>query len=420
MRIAVIAPFTGPELSAAFSFATPDGALPPGYTHAPAHLVALVAALVERGHQVATLSTDYTTPIQALEPFRRFRGPRLQAYFCPQRPHGRRWHAGMPGRALDFFRYERRCLARAIEDFDPDVIHAHWTYEFAWAALDSGRPTLATAHDSPASVLRFMPDSYRLARYLMARRVLPRCTHLSAVSPDLASDLRRWSPGPIAVVPNPMPSQTLQGPGCAAEAVGSHTLVMVLNGWNRLKNGATALQAFRLARQEHPHLRLVCFGAGFEADGAAARWAAARGCDAQVEFRGPRPHAEILEQMRHGLALLHPARWEACCMAIAEAMSVGLPVIAGRHTGGVAWQLDDGRCGLLVDVNDARALARAVAQAGRDARHWAQMSQAARARARVLFALDDVTDRYLALYAQAMGAPPQRAAPHATRPVATA
>ncbi len=30
-------------------------------------------------------------------------------------------------------------------------------------------------------------------------------------------------------------------------------------------------------------------------------------------------------------------------MAIAESMSLGLPVVAGRNTDGVSWQLDNGR-----------------------------------------------------------------------------
>ncbi len=400
MRIALLGPYTGPSLSGAFTFPESVAALPPGYPGAPL-MTSLAKALVERGHQVAAISTDYFTPIGELEPFRSFAGPEIKAYFCPQRPRSFRGAYGKRGRALDFFRYERDCLRAAIADFAPDVIHAHWTYEFVWAALDSGVPTLATAHDSPLKVVRFTPNLYRLFRYFMARRVISRCEHLTAVSPDLERDLRQWAPGPVHVVANPIASAILQAPGCVPQAMSSKALMMVLNGWTDLKNGAAALHAFHLAQRVDPELRLVCFGSGFEATGEAQRWAAAKGFDVNVEFRGPTPHALILEKMRTSMALLHPSRWEACCMSIAEAMSVGLPVIAGSATDGVPWQLDGGRAGVLTDVTDAQAMSEAISALSRDSTRWQTVSAAARERARQLFAVDPVVERYLALYAAA-------------------
>lgn len=407
LRIALVGPFSGSSLAAAFPFAA--ATLPPGYPGAPL-MASLARALVERGHQVAAISTDYTTPVHELAPFRRYRAGGLEVYYCPQRARSFRSSGGRCGRALDFFAYERDCLRAAIADFAPQIVHGHWTYEFVWAALDSGVPTLATAHDSPAKVLRYMPNLYRLARYLMARRVLARCTHLSAVSPDLERDLRGLAAVPISVVANPIPQELLQGPSCAPEAFDSKTLVMVLNGWVSLKNGATALHAFALARKVEPQLRLVCFGADFEAGGAAERWAQAHGLTAGVEFRGPAPQRLLLEQLRLATALLHPSRLEACSMSIGEAMSVGLPVIAGRRTGGVRWQLDEGRAGVLAEIDSADDLAQVIVSLLHDRERWLALSYAARDRASTLFALDPVVDSYLSLYRQVLGAAVPRAA----------
>ena len=106
MRIAIVGPFTGPSLSGQFGFQTSAMPLPPGYPGAP-FMSVLARALVDRGHFVAAITTDYSTPIEALEPFRTFQAPGLTAYFCPQRTHSFRNSEGMRGRALDFFRYER-------------------------------------------------------------------------------------------------------------------------------------------------------------------------------------------------------------------------------------------------------------------------------------------------------------------------
>ena len=396
----MVGPFDGPSLGAQFDFASSAGTLPPGYPGAPLMSV-LARALVDRGHTVAAITTDYVLPPEQLEPFRIFRSTGLSAYFCPQRARSFRSSGGRRGRALDFFAYERRCLLAALRDFAPDVIHAHWTYEFTWAALDSAYPTLATAHDSPWKVLRFTPNLYRLARYCMARRVIPRCTHLTAVSPDLAADIRKFTRTPVSVVANPISSEIMSAAGCPPRAFGAGKLLMVLNGWTALKNGATALRAFGIARRSRPALRLVCFGNGWEKDGPAHQWAIKNAVDAGVEVRGPVPHRVVLGEMQDSTAMLHPSRWEACCMAIAEAMSLGLPVIAGRHTDGVGWQLDQGRAGILVDVTDPEETARGIVAATGDIAAWRAMSAAARSRARELFSIDHVVDQYVALYESA-------------------
>ena len=401
MRIAILGPFSGASLSAQFEFMPSVDKLPPGYPGAPLMTV-LAKELVDRGHQVAAITTDYTWPAEQLEPFKAFHGKSISAYFCPQRVHSFRWSGGKRGRALDFFEYERRCLISAIQDFHPDVIHANWTYEFVWAALDSKYPTVATAHDSPKRVLRFMPTLYRAFRYAMARRVIPRCTHLTAVSADLAADIMKFTKVPISVVPNPIAKDVFSASGCAPEAFEARTLLMVFNGWNKLKNGALALRAFSLARRSDDKLRLLCFGVDWEKDGPAHRWAVLNKLDAGVEFRGSASHHMIFEHMKSSTALLHPSRVETCCMAIAEAMSVGLPVVAGRETGAVAWQLDGGRAGILTDVTDVEDVARAITVMTSDIYQWKTMSIAARSRARQLFLVERVVDQYASLYSAAM------------------
>lgn len=101
-------------------------------------------------------------------------------------------------------------------------------------------------------------------------------------------------------------------------------------------------------------------------------------------------------------------------MTIAEALSVGLPVIAGRMTAGVPWQLNDGKAGVLVDVNDPESMARAVLDLTTDPKRWAGFSAAGRARARSLFAADRVVDQYMLQYEAACAASVV-SAPHGAR-----
>ena len=74
----------------------------------------------------------------------------------------------------------------------PDFVHVHWSYEWALAARASGLPHVITAHDAPLSVLRFDFGPYRVAKTLMAYRVLSRAKRVVSVSPYVAAHLSRF------------------------------------------------------------------------------------------------------------------------------------------------------------------------------------------------------------------------------------
>jgi glycosyltransferase involved in cell wall biosynthesis len=86
-------------------------------------------------------------------------------------------------------------------------------------------------------------------------------------------------------------------------------------------------------------------------------------------------------------------------MSVAEAMAVGLPAIGGRSTPAVPWLLDEGRAGALVDVNDAKSIAREIVAMAGDQDRWRAISTACRNRARDVFAASAVASRFEGLYA---------------------
>jgi glycosyltransferase involved in cell wall biosynthesis len=92
-----------------------------------------------------------------------------------------------------------------------------------------------------------------------------------------------------------------------------------------------------------------------------------------------------------------PAINEAYGMAILEAQSAGMPVIAGRSSG-VAEIVKDGETGLLVPQNDAAAFAEAVQKLLASPHLRARMGQAARAHVVAEHSFEaaaDVLDRVL-------------------------
>lgn len=93
---------------------------------------------------------------------------------------------------------------------------------------------------------------------------------------------------------------------------------------------------------------------------------------------------------------VHATRADNHPLAVLEALACGTPVVSAR-VGGIAEQLRD-ETGVLVEPEDATALAGAVSELLTDEERRRRMSAAAAADARVRFSLDRQVDAYLDLY----------------------
>lgn len=106
--------------------------------------------------------------------------------------------------------------------------------------------------------------------------------------------------------------------------------------------------------------------------------AAAAQC-AGITWLGRHPRAEVLALMRAATLLIFPSTWyEGFGMTVAEALAVGLPVVASR-VGGMAALIDDGRTGVHFPPGDAAALADRVRWAIDNPARLAEMRREARA-----------------------------------------
>jgi glycosyltransferase involved in cell wall biosynthesis len=326
-------------------------------------------------------------------------GPKFRLHICRARRHAFRPNGLLPGRAIDLFWYERRELSRAMRAARPDVIHAHWCYEYAGAALSTGVPTLITCHDAPQVIARIAINPYRWFRYVLARRVLASANHLTTVSPYMAEQLRPLTALPIAVVPNPL-GRTLITRSLPRSAPTTRRIAIVSNGWDRLKNQATAIKAFHRFHKAQTCAELHLFGADLGISGRAQQWCERRGFAAGVVFHGAIPRERLLDALTGMDLLVHPSIEESFGMAVAEAMALGLPVVAGTLSGAVPWVLgrdnNSPAAELLCDVRDERAISSMIDRAF-DARYEVR-SDAGRADAARRFDVRTVTAQYLQIY----------------------
>ena len=376
--------------------------LPKGYTGAPLTAV-LIGELLKQGHKVSAFTTD--TSLYPNSGTVKASGPNFDLYICPERPRAWRFNKFRLGRAIDGFSYEREQLLNAINLAKPDIIHAHWTYEFALAVIKSGLPHLITCHDAPAVVLRYTRSFYRAIRYLMARQVFNKGQHFFTVSPYMASALQHYTQIPIAIVPNPLADYVLVN-GRLRSIPTTKRIGMICNGWDARKNPKPALLAFAKLYNEQTTTELHLFGSGFGVGEPAQLWCQKQGLTAGMVFHGAVPHRQLIEYLNSLDLLLHPALEESFGVVIAEAMALGLPIVAGRHSGAVPWVVgiddttNDCCSAVLTNISDPEAIALAIAETFDQ--HYAERSASGYARARKMFAPCVITEAYMASYRQVL------------------
>lgn len=315
-------------------------------------LPTIADCLVGLGHRVTIVSTsaDLTEPVN-------YRSDQLDLALVPTRARAR-------DRALDFFAAERRGIADELRKARPDVVHAHWTYEFALGAIAADvAPVLVTAHDLPWTILRSFRDPYRLIRWLMAWRARISIKHLTAVSSYAAQGWRREMlyRRPIMLIPNPLPRLPI-----STVPRSEHPVVLSVGDASPLKNVKALIRAFEFVRNEAPHSELHLVGPGLDNNGELARWTRAKGLERQVVFVGPLERRSLADAYAEATVYCHPSLEETFGMVLLEALDAGLPVVAGRNSGAVSSTLFDGQAGRLVDVRRPGQIADALLEAIRD------------------------------------------------------
>lgn len=380
-----------------------DEEIPVGSASAP-FMAVLIREFLSMGLRVSAFTTDASIFGKATTqgiPYKHFSGPGLDLYICPARPRAWRFNGRQLGRAVDAFGYERACLKAAMQAAAPDILHAHWTYEFALAALATNLPSLVTAHDSPGVVLKFNKNAYRLIRYLMALQVYKQAKKLTTVSPYMVNEIRRYTKSQVSVVPNPLAAYVLAAGQAKTVPPVNRRIVMVCNGWDDRKNPKPALQAFGRFVAIEKDAELHLYGHGYGHGEQAQTWCETQAIAKNMHFHGKVDHTTLIKHMQDYDVLLHPALEESFGVVIAEAMALGLPVVAGQASGAVPWVLgagqDDTLPGVLVDVQDVAAITQGL-QTVFDADYLAR-SRTGVTRAQAIFSPAAIAEQYLMEYA---------------------
>jgi glycosyltransferase involved in cell wall biosynthesis len=309
-------------------------------------LARLAEALVARGHTVGVVA-----------PADRGRGGRLELggvevlqvrYAAPER-EDLAYTGDMARRARSpsgawAFRALVRSLAGGARDearrIGANLVHAFWWIPGGWAAVGVGLPVVVSLMGTDVALMRPWP-----AR-LLARRVLSRAARVTALSTFLAAETRRLvrlHSLQIDRVPVPVDTDRFQHPSTTGGGG-----IVYLGRLTRQKRVDLLLEAVHTAGIEVP---VTIIGDGPNRAELEQR-AHAMGLR-NVRFRGILPDQEIPAVLGSADVAAFPSHSEGLGLAAAEALLLGVPVVATTDGGGVLDLVRDGAGACVVPPNPA-------------------------------------------------------------------
>lgn len=296
----------------------------------------------------------------------------------------------LPGYLVGF----RAAVRRAVREFAPDLIHAHWWVPGGWAATGHGVPVVITCHGSDVRLL------WRSAALrLLARRTLSRAAQVSAVSEVMKGDLAELAPriaGRLVTTYLPVDADRFDRSRRAPVDV---PRILYAGNLIPAKGVDLILQAYArlLASGLSCTLRIVGDGADRPR---LERLATDLGLAAMVEWGGTRTPEEMPAEFAASavtvMASLGP-RGEGLPMTLVEALLAGSAVVA-TPAGGTVELIREGETGLLARDGDPADLARQLGRMVADPNLRMTTAAAGRAECRQRFAPDAAMDRFEALY----------------------
>jgi glycosyltransferase involved in cell wall biosynthesis len=288
----------------------------------------------------------------------------------------------------------RAALRRAVRDFRPSIVHAHWWIPGGRLVSRFEIPFIVTSHGSD---VRLLERSGWLRS--IARGVARRAARWTAASRFLARDLERQlalAADSVAVTPMPVELALFQ----QGQGTQRASPPRILFAGNLLESKGVDVLIDAVG-----HLR-------------------ARGVDCVLRILGQGPFADRLTQQVRRLKLeamvsIHPfvpqsampaeygaatvtvlptrGQAEGLGLTLVEALVAGSAVI-GTPAGGIPEVVRDGETGLLVPDGDAAALAEALARLLADDALRHRLVAAGQAHVRQLYSLDATVDRFLDLF----------------------
>jgi len=183
----------------------------------------IVHELLKAGHDIVLFTLD-----RSIKEIIKLTGERLTIYIGEYRANNRL-------RALTFFFKEIHQLRQCVRIENCDIVHAHWTYEFAIGALHAKCPVVITIRDIASKILNLHRDTYRLIRWMMDWWVFThkRNCYFIANSQYTQKLIRKCHAIDPALIPNAVNHMFVS---CKHREKAADVIISISNDWDARKN----------------------------------------------------------------------------------------------------------------------------------------------------------------------------------------
>ncbi|HEX4600760.1 MAG TPA: glycosyltransferase [Gemmatimonadales bacterium] len=289
---------------------------------------------------------------------------------------------------------QTQAIARLARDQPIDLLHAHWWVPGGLSAWLARHRYIVTLHGTDVALLEGFPPAR-----LVGRQVLRGAAVVTAVSSYVAERAARATGlDATKIVIQPMPVDTRAFTRTSAGGGGVVTVARL----TRQKRIDLVLEALAQLCAAGRALPFTIVGDGPER-GNLERRAAELGLARTTRFLGAVPPEQVPDAVGDADVFAFPAVGEGLGLATAEALMLGVPVVAATDGGGVTDVVPATGAGRLVPPHDVAALARALDELARDPDSRRRAMEAGRlVRRRVEPAA--VAERFEAVYRRAMDA----------------
>jgi glycosyltransferase involved in cell wall biosynthesis len=352
-----------------------------GVGGAEQHLLTLLPALRARGVDARFLSLDA--------------GGDAERFHTALDARGVPWTRVRCG--LDFSPRLAARVTAGVRAEQPDLLHTHMVHADAYGSFASRLsriPFVSTRHNDD----RYLLGPFRqVDRRLMgrAKKVISisdavRVFHIEAGLPAAKLETIHYGLDALPATPSEVSP--------ASSGIGADVpLVLAIGRLIEQKDHATLLEAFALVRRSTPEARLAILGWG-PLEARLHDQARSLGLADAVLLPG---RVEPHDWLARADVFVHTSRWEGFGIVLLEAMLASLPVVA-TSVSAIPEIVVDGDTGLLAPAGDARAIAGQLSALLDDPPRRRALGERGLQRAHKEFSVARMTERTMAVYAQAL------------------
>lgn len=255
------------------------------------------------------------------------------------------------------------CISHDVDSLD--VLHAHWSYEYAYAAKEftSAVPVLCTIRDWAPLIFHFESTKNKITwifKRIMCRKVYADPNiHFVANSPYTAELVARYKGIEAKTIPNSV-SDTFFDKVNRVIYPGLR-IVSIASSYDKRKNIKTLLEAFKLVHKEVPDATLHLIGKPFKNSNPALKELFDAGLiGTNVYLLGEIKHNELKGYLDNATVFVSSSLEETFGNTFLEAISRKVPAIGGESSGAVPYVLHNGAAGYLCDVNNPDSIKEAI------------------------------------------------------------